>query len=312
MTLRFTLHTARLSHRGLQFSICITALSDPRGQLSLRFLKVRYGFIAESRRAALTTHLGQRTGPTKSGASGEGTLSGNIVIITAKGGNESLKDKNTLVIGGRPCVAWPISAALGAKHVSHVFVSTEDDKIREVADDWGASVIDRPVELAQPRTNHGDVIFHAIEEAVRRNGIPETLTILLGNTVMVKASDIDATIERTLADKDTDGAMTVWIAQDDHPYRALIVDESGYLKPFLSDIRPDTNRQSYPSVVYYDQGPWTVRYESLIRSQTTREGPGPWWWMGKNCASIERPWITGRDTHTPLDLAIAEWWLSNY
>lgn len=238
-------------------------------------------------------------------------MSGNIAIITAKGGNESLPDKNILEIAGRPCMAWPISAAVQSKHVSHVFVSTENDKIRSVAEEWGAEVIDRPVELSQPRTNHGDVIFHAVEEAVRRTGIPDTVTILLGNTVMVKASDIDDTIDLTLAEEKTDSAMTVWVAQDDHPFRALMVDERGYLQPFLPDIQPDTNRQSYPPVVYYDQGPWTVRYESLIRSQTTREGPGPWWWMGKNCASIERPWITGRDTHTPLDLAIAEWWLTS-
>lgn len=233
-----------------------------------------------------------------------------IAILTAKGGNQSVKDKNVREIGGKPCMAWPIEAAQQSKHIEHVFVSTEDDKIREVTERWGAQVIDRPTDLAQPFTNHGDAILHAAREAASRVGDPTTVTILLGNTVMVDGAIIDEAIERTMADEHTDSAMTVWVAQDDHPYRALVVDDEGYLRPFLEQERPDTNRQSYPQVVFYDQGPWTVRYSSLLRSAETKEGPGPWWWMGRNSAAIERLWITGRDTHTEFDMAVAEWWLA--
>src|SRR5690625_6013697 len=92
--------------------------------------------------------------------------------------------------------------------------------------------------------------------------------------------------------------MTVWKAQDDHPLRAMIINEEGYLESFLKTETPDTNRQSYQDVYFYDQGPWTVRMSTILRSEQTKEGPGPWWWMGKNCKAIERIWATGRDTHT--------------
>lgn len=235
-----------------------------------------------------------------------------IAIITAKGGNQSLSDKNVRLIAGKPSMAWSIEAAQASSLINHTFVTTEDPSIKDVALRWGAEVIDRPRDLAQPLTNHGDAILHATEEAVRRIGIPETITILLGNTVMVTHHDIDAAIRRTLANSDTDSCMTVWLAQDDHPYRALRIDEEGYLRPFLDIPAPDTNRQSYPSAYFYDQGPWTVRYKSLVRSAETREGPGPWWWMGKNSSAIERQWITGRDTHTDLDVDLAAWWLTRY
>lgn len=232
-------------------------------------------------------------------------------LVTAKGGNLSLPDKNVLPIAGRPCLAYPILAAQESRHVNRVFVSTEDDRIRTVAEEYGAEVIDRPVDLAQPLTNHGDAILHGARVIADRHGEPDTVTILLGNTVMVDGAIIDEAIERTIADERTDSAMTVWVAQDDHPYRALTIDHDGYLRPFLTMDRPDTNRQSYPQVVFYDQGPWTVRYSSLERSATTKEGPGPWWWMGANSAAIERPWVTGRDIHTEFDLALSEWWLSH-
>ncbi len=233
-----------------------------------------------------------------------------VALITAKGGSRSLPDKNIVPIAGRPCLAHPILAAQASQYVDRVFVSTEDDRIGAVAEEYGAEVIDRPVDLAQPLTNHGDVILHGARAIADRHGEPDTVTVLLGNTVMLDGAIIDAAIERTMADDHTDSAMTVWVAQDDHPYRALTIDRDGYLRPFLSMDRPDTNRQSYPEVVFYDQGPWTVRFRSLLRSATTKEGPGPWWWMGANSAAIERPWVTGRDIHTEFDRAVSDWWLT--
>lgn len=233
-----------------------------------------------------------------------------IAIVTAKGGNQSLENKNVREVAGKPCLLWSVEAALSSSSIDRVFVTTEDDLIREVAADAGVDIIDRPQDLAQPFTNHGDVILHAAREAARLVGEPETVTILLGNTVMVTAADIDAAVSRTMSDPATDSCMTVWLAQDDHPYRALRINDSGFLEAFLDIERPDTNRQSYPPAYFYDQGPWTVRYASLLRSAQTKEGPGPWWWMGRNAAAIERQWFTGRDTHTEMDLRLAEWWLS--
>ena len=97
--------------------------------------------------------------------------------------------------------------------------------------------------------------------------------------------------------------------QDDHPYRALRINKDGFLESFVKGMRPDTNRQSYPDIYFYDQGPWTVRYATLLRSVDTRDGPGPWWWMGKRCKPIEKMWVTGRDIHSSLDVWLAEQWV---
>ncbi len=237
----------------------------------------------------------------------------NLAILTAKGGNQTLADKNLAGICGRPSIYWPLSAALQAKSIDRVFVTTECSRIKEIARDCGAEIIDRPAALARPDSNHGDVILHAAKAALE--GIeqaPATVTILLGNTAMTVAEDIDQAVAKTLSDPAIDSCMTVWKAQDDHPLRAMVVNPRGYLESYLGGETPDTNRQSYREVFFYDQGPWTVRTESLLRSETTREGPGPWWWMGRNCVPLQRLWVTGRDTHSPYDVEIAEWWLRRY
>ena len=91
----------------------------------------------------------------------------------------------------------------------------------------------------------------------------------------------------------------------------MVVNKNGFLESFLKNVKADTNRQSYPEVFFYDQGPWTVKYETLRRTKKTKDGPGPWWWMGKNCIPIEREWVTGKDIHNNFDIEITKWWIEN-
>jgi CMP-N-acetylneuraminic acid synthetase len=232
-----------------------------------------------------------------------------VAIITAKGGNQSIQDKNIINVCGKPILYYPIKAAKEASLIDDVFISTECSKIKAVAKEYGVKIIDRPEELAQPDTNHGDVIVHAAR-FVKTNFYSdlEIVTILLGNTVMISGDIIDITVKKLYEDSSLDSCMTVWKAQDDHPYRAMMINRDGYLESFLKDLKVDINRQSYPDVYFYDQGPWTIRYDTIERCVKTKEGPGPWWWMGKKSLPVERLWVTGRDIHSELDVAIAEWW----
>jgi N-acylneuraminate cytidylyltransferase len=194
--------------------------------------------------------------------------------------------------------------------IDEVWVTSEDPRILDVAVRFGAKTIDRPVDLAQALTNHGDVILHASSEITKLGVEFETLTILLGNTVMTRPSDIRLTLKALEGNPNASGAMTVWVAQDDHPYRAMVQGEDGFLQTFLNlPEQADTNRQSYPEVLYYDQGPWVVLRKTLELA-TRGVGPASWWWMGEKVLPIRRTWVTGRDTHTQFDLDVSEWWLT--
>jgi N-acylneuraminate cytidylyltransferase len=206
-------------------------------------------------------------------------------------------------------LGWQLEAAGEAKLVDEIFVSTECPLIKAEALKYGARIIERPKELAQAFTNHGDAIVHGAREARRLLGEDIGLvTILLGNTAMNRAEDIDACMEAVLNRPEADACMTVWRAQDDHPYRAMTVGPDGYLRSFLDVREVDTNRQSYPDVFYYDQGPWTVRYSVLMRCERGKTGPACWWWMGDKVISLERLWVTGKDVHSRMDVEISGFW----
>lgn len=236
----------------------------------------------------------------------------NIALITAKGGNQSLPNKNLIRIEGKSFLGWQISSAKLSTNINEVFVSTECPMIAEEALKYDARIINRPKELALPNSNHGDVILHGAREAKNQlNKEIDIIVILLGNTICVRPDDIDNTVSILQRNLHATSCMTVWQAQDDHPFRAMKIDANGYLKSFHNDNDVDTNRQSYPDVYFYDQGPWAVRYSVLFETQRGVTGPACWWWMGDKCIPVIRNWVTGRDIHTQLDVEVSKLWLNN-
>jgi N-acylneuraminate cytidylyltransferase len=230
----------------------------------------------------------------------------NAAIVTARAGSKSIPDKNVHPVRGRALVSYPILAARAAARVDRVYVSTDGDSIARASEEAGATVIERPEELGGDTVNHGDVIRHAVRWVDERHPRLENVVLLLGNTVMIDGPLIDRCLAALDERPDLDSVMTVWEAADDHPLRALEITDAGLLGPYGDPGRQvSTERQSYPRAYYYDQGVWAFRKACVER----RDGPSPWWWMGKRCAPVVRNWVTGRDVHTRLDLAFAECWL---
>jgi len=64
-----------------------------------------------------------------------------VGLITARGGSKSIPQKNIKMLAGKPLIAWTIEVALQCKELSRVIVSTDDEKIAEIAQQWGAEMI---------------------------------------------------------------------------------------------------------------------------------------------------------------------------
>jgi CMP-N-acetylneuraminic acid synthetase len=232
----------------------------------------------------------------------------NVAIITARAGSKSIINKNVYPIAGKPMVYYPIRAALDAKSIGEVWISTDGEEIAAVGRELGCKIIDRPEELSGDQVNHGIVIKHAVEYVDARVDGLANIALLLGNTVMLDGELIDRVMGVLDDRRDIDSAMTVWEAADDHPLRALRIGDDGMVHTY--EPRPantSTERQSYPPAYYFDQGVFAFRKECVQH----RDGPTPWWWMGKRSLPIVRPWITGRDVHGMLDVAFHEWWVQN-
>jgi len=63
-----------------------------------------------------------------------------LAVIPARGGSKSIPRKNVRQLAGHPLIAYSIAAALQARTVQRVIVSTDDHEIASVARSYGADV----------------------------------------------------------------------------------------------------------------------------------------------------------------------------
>jgi pseudaminic acid cytidylyltransferase len=88
----------------------------------------------------------------------------NIAVIPARGGSKRIPRKNIKAFAGKPMIAYAIEAAKASGLFGHVLVSTDDEEIQSIANDWGAETpFVRPAELANDFTTTVPVVAHAIQ-----------------------------------------------------------------------------------------------------------------------------------------------------
>tara|TARA_R110000796_G_scaffold173206_1_gene290138 strand:- start:2164 stop:2802 length:639 start_codon:yes stop_codon:yes gene_type:complete len=106
-------------------------------------------------------------------------------LITARGGSKGIPFKNIVDVGGKPLISYSIEASLNSS-VDETWVSTDDEYIKKVAEDYGAKVIDRPKELA------GDVIMpDASLLHFAENNDFNFLVFIQPTSPLLKSSDIN-------------------------------------------------------------------------------------------------------------------------
>ncbi|WP_264981592.1 acylneuraminate cytidylyltransferase family protein [Pseudodesulfovibrio portus] len=91
-------------------------------------------------------------------------IKGVVAIIPARGGSKGVFCKNIKVLSGKPLIAWTVEQALASSRIDKVIVSTDDEDIAAVAQDYGAEVpFIRPRKLSGDSVPVGDVVPHAID-----------------------------------------------------------------------------------------------------------------------------------------------------
>ena len=64
-----------------------------------------------------------------------------FAYIPARSGSKRIKNKNIKNFMGKPIIAWVIEIVQKSKLVESIYVSTDDKKIADIAEDHGAKII---------------------------------------------------------------------------------------------------------------------------------------------------------------------------
>ncbi len=156
-----------------------------------------------------------------------------LAIIPARGGSKRIPGKNIKELRGKPLVAYTFEAANNSKYIDRSILSSDDNKLIEVAKSFGIDVpFVRPHELAEDLTPDFPVFLHALEWLDRNEGYrPEIIIQLRPTSPLRQTSHIDMAIELLANHPEADSVRTV-TEPEQSPYKMYSM-ENGYLTPLL-------------------------------------------------------------------------------
>ena len=116
-----------------------------------------------------------------------------VAIIPARGGSKRIPRKNIKDFCGKPMIAWSIQAAKASGCFAKIIVSTDDQEIADIAQQWGAEVpFMRPPELSDDYTGTIPVIRHAIQWLEAHEGKVDYACCIYATAPFVSEHDLQA------------------------------------------------------------------------------------------------------------------------
>lgn len=172
-----------------------------------------------------------------------------VAIIPARGGSQGVPGKNLRPVGGIPLVARAVLACRDAERIDDVFVSTDDPDIAAAAHEAGATIIDRPAELAGHTASSESALLHGLDIVADRGIDPDILVFVQCTSPFIRPEDLDRGVELVAsgaADSTFSGIETyefLWrdADPDTEPGSGAMVGQNhqAEVRPRRQDRRPD-------------------------------------------------------------------------
>lgn len=195
-----------------------------------------------------------------------------LAIIPARAGSKGLPGKNIINLRGRPLIAWTIKAAQDCPEVDQIIVSTDGEKIAQIAEAEGADVKMRPANLATDQAMPKDAIRYHLKTLKDNNeDMPSIIVLLQPTSPLRRAADITACLSAVMSGN-YDSAAT-FVKAPSSPYRAWTMTENGP-QPFVEGYDPWVPRQSIPVSYVLNGAVYAVRTETFLADASHSFLPG--------------------------------------
>jgi len=189
-----------------------------------------------------------------------------LAIIPARGGSKGLPRKNIISLAGKPLIAWTIEASLRSKYITKTIVSSDDDEIKSVSFDYGAEVIDRPVNLATDEASSESVIKHAVDY-LKCNGEEFDIIILLQPTSPLRTTEHIDNAFKMMFDSQAESVISV-CDFDNKVLKTFLNDHNGYLTGIVNDEYPFMRRQDLPKVYMPNGAIYIIWTSSFFKNRS--------------------------------------------
>jgi N-acylneuraminate cytidylyltransferase len=174
-----------------------------------------------------------------------------IAIIPARGGSKRIPRKNIKDFFGKPVIAYPIELALKSGLFDCVMVSTEDEEIKGIAQDYGAEV---PYLRNKKNATDSASTFDVLEEVIKwydSNGQKfDYACCIYPVTPLLRVEFLEIAFKKLINGK-CDSVIP--IAAFSHPIqRALSTNKDGLIQ--IKDKKSFIQNTQYLHTYYHDTG----------------------------------------------------------
>ena len=227
-----------------------------------------------------------------------------IAFIFARGGSKGVPGKNIRELGGLPLIAYSIKVAHECPSISRVVVSTDDEKIADVAREHGAEVpFIRPTELARDDSIEHEAWQHAIKAFEQICAEKVGVFVSLPPTSPLRSVDDVENCIREYLNSDADVVITVKNASRNPYFNMVKTDEEGF--SHLVNVQADgtryTRRQDVPEIYDMTTVAYVTNPDYILNSESIFSG---------NVRSVLVPDERAVDIDTMLDFQFAEFLLT--
>ena len=197
-----------------------------------------------------------------------------VGFIFARGGSKGVPGKNIRPLAGKPLIAYAIETAFQSRFINRVVVSTDNEKIAQVARDFGAEVpFVRPKELAQDNSPEWLAWQHAIRTLKEQdNGRELDVFVSIPPTSPLRAvEDVDNAIQ-TFLESNVDIVITAKKARRHPSFNMIILDEQNCARLVLPLDKQIIRRQDAPPVYDITTVAYVASPKFIMESKAVFEG----------------------------------------
>lgn len=218
-------------------------------------------------------------------------------LVPARGGSKGIPDKNVRPLAGRPLLAYTADAAREAGCLDRVIVSTDSERIAEVARGVGLEVpFLRPDALAGDDTPMRDVIAHALEALAAGSYVPDVIVLLQPTSPLRRGAHIAQAVDLLRATGADAVASVTAVPRHLSPDYVMRI-EDGRLVNFLADGSRVTRRQDAREAFVRDGTVYAFRHDAFARDGSI---------YGQDCRPLFIDPAESLSLDTPDDWAQAE------
>jgi CMP-N-acetylneuraminic acid synthetase len=190
-------------------------------------------------------------------------------IIPARSGSKGIPNKNIMLLGGFPVIAYSIVAAKLTKGIDRVIVSTDSRHYADIAIRYGAEVpVLRPAAISQDTSIDFEFIEHSINWLFDNEGkVPEYFVHLRPTTPLRETAVIEKAIARFKAD-DKATSLRSGHPVNFTPHKWFWKDKNDYFNTIIDGMNLDdanNPRQSFPNIYIPDGYVDVLRTEYIIK-----------------------------------------------